>query len=104
MKQIKNVTEFEQSVLQAEYALVDFYSDACMPCKRLAPVLEELASRMPKVLIAKVDIRDVRELVDRYKITRTPTLLFFRKGNVEAVQIGVRNPESLESWVNSFLG
>jgi len=42
MKEI-NASEFEKEVLQAENAVVDFYSTECPPCEALAPKFEALA-------------------------------------------------------------
>ncbi|MBN2617475.1 MAG: thioredoxin [Spirochaetales bacterium] len=57
--------------------LIDFYADWCAPCKRLAPVLEELAEEYKgKVYIYKVNTEDEQELSAMFGIQSIPTLLF----------------------------
>ncbi|MCR4780994.1 MAG: thioredoxin [Ruminiclostridium sp.] len=74
--------DFEEKVLNAEIpVLVDFYSDTCVPCKMLSPVLAQLESELAgKLLIYKVNVGYEQELVDKYEVQASPTLIFFRNG------------------------
>ena len=49
---------FAAEVLQADgIVLVDFYSDSCVPCKRIAPLLSEVAAAYPEGFkVVKVNI------------------------------------------------
>ncbi|MDP4223791.1 MAG: thioredoxin, partial [Bacteroidota bacterium] len=61
-------------------AIVDFYADWCMPCKMVAPVLEELAQEYAgKILVYKVNTEDEQELASVFGIQSIPTLLFIPK-------------------------
>lgn len=57
--------------------LIDFYADWCGPCKRLSPILEDLAKEYEgKVHIYKVNTETEQELSAMFGIQSIPTLLF----------------------------
>ena len=70
---------FEKEVLQADKTvLADFYSDSCVPCKRLSPVL--FALEEGKLKIAKINVNFDSELAEKYEVQAAPTLVFFKNG------------------------
>ena len=73
---------FEAQVLGADKTiLVDFYSDSCVPCKRLSPVLAELEDTYGEELrFVKVNINFDGELAEQYEVLSVPTLVFFKNG------------------------
>lgn len=75
--------EFEEAVISSAVpVLVDFYSDSCIPCKRMAPVLSQLEGEYgEKLKIVKVNTNFEKELVEKYEIQAAPTLVFFRDGH-----------------------
>ena len=74
--------DFGEKVLNADIpVLVDFYSDSCVPCKMLSPVLSQLESELDgKLRIYKVNVGYEQELVERYEVQASPTLIFFTGG------------------------
>ena len=61
--------------------LADFYSDSCVPCKRLAPVLAELEETYGDALkVVKVNINFDLPLAEKCEVTAAPTLIFFKNG------------------------
>ena len=74
--------DFNGKVLSADIpVLVDFYSDTCVPCKMLSPVLSQLETELAgKLLICKVNVGYEQELVDKYDVQAAPTLIFFKDG------------------------
>ena len=73
---------FEKEVLQADKTvLADFYSDSCVPCKRLSPVLFALEEEYAeKLKIVKININFDSELAEKYEVQAAPTLVFFKNG------------------------
>ena len=73
---------FEAEVLKAEGAVVaDFYSDSCIPCKRLSPVLADIEDELgDKVKLVKININFDAALAEKYGVMSAPTLLFIKDG------------------------
>jgi len=78
-----NKENFDAKVLSSEIpVLVDFFSDSCVPCKKIAPVLSELESEYAdRLKIVKVNVNFDEELAVKYNIEATPTLLLLNKGD-----------------------
>lgn len=94
-----------QEALQGDKpVLVDFYADWCMPCKQLAPIVEELAEAFDKrVTVLKINVDDERDLAIQYGIQSIPALFLFKDGDKCRDFIGVRPYEELESALLSVL-
>lgn len=60
--------------------IVDFYSDSCVPCKRMSPVLAEIEEENPDIKLVKVNINFDRSLAEKYEVQAAPTLIFFVNG------------------------
>ena len=82
MAQRITAAEFESEVLAAEKpVLVDFYSDSCIPCKRLSPILTRLEEQFGEtVKIVKVNILYEEALTEQYEIQAAPTIVLFQGG------------------------
>lgn len=60
-----NKDSFQEKVLNASgLAIADFYSDSCIPCKKLSPILADLDEKYPDVYIGKVNIVYEQELIE----------------------------------------
>lgn len=96
---------FENEVIQSEVpVLVDFWAEWCAPCKTIAPVLEELASEYEgKLKIGKLDIDQSEQIPRKYGIRSIPTLMLFKNGEVEAVQVGALPKARLTDFINKSL-
>ena len=96
---------FEKEVLQADKTvLADFYSDSCVPCKKMTPVIGDVEDDMEgKLAVYKVNINFDTELAESYDVQSVPTLLLFNKGSEKARQSGaVRKPQLVE-WIEENL-
>ena len=73
--------EFDSFLKKHKVALVDFYADWCMPCKMIAPVIENLAKKYAgKIVFGKVNIDESPSLAARFSVYAVPTLIIFREG------------------------
>lgn len=73
---------FEAEVLKADgIVLADFYSDSCVPCKRLSPVIAEIEEQLgDKAKFVKININFDAELAEKYEVQSVPTVVFFKNG------------------------
>lgn len=97
--------DFDEVVLASRVpVLVDFYSDTCIPCKRLAPRLAKLEAELgDALLVAKVNVGYDLTLAERYGVMASPTLLLFQGGKEVARHRGVMTPEELRDFVAAAL-
>lgn len=93
--------DFDQKIINfSGLALVDFYSDTCVPCKRMSPILAALENKYSNALyIAKVNIAYEKELVEKYEIRSTPTFLLFKNGKLIERFSGARKKDELEQLI-----
>jgi thioredoxin 1 len=98
---------FESEVINSDIpVLVDFWAPWCMPCKMMAPVLDELAGEMDgKVKIAKLNTEepDNQEYAVKYQIQSIPNMKLFKGGEVIADFIGLRQKEALKEEIEKEL-
>jgi thioredoxin 1 len=88
----------------ARPAIIDFYADWCGPCKRLAPVLEELSKEYAgKVDIYKVNIDTEQDIAGTFGIMSVPSLLFVPLGAEPQMAQGALPKEILEQAIKEVL-
>ena len=90
---------FEELVLNADKpVLVDFWAPWCMPCRMLAPTIEEIAEDAEgRAYVGKVNVDEEAELAIKYGVRSIPTLLFFEKGQLVNRMVGVQDKEDIET-------
>lgn len=98
-------TDFEEKVLQETLpVLVDFYSDSCVPCKQLSPVLGDLEEEYEeKLRIYKVNVNYEEALTAEYQVMGAPTLILFQDGKVKGKRSGFVKKADLIEWMEGLL-
>lgn len=69
---------FEQTILDNDTVIVDFWAEWCGPCKMFAPTYDKVSTDHPDIVFAKVDTEDQQELAGYFNIRSIPTLMIFR--------------------------
>ncbi|PIU40858.1 MAG: thioredoxin [Candidatus Omnitrophica bacterium CG07_land_8_20_14_0_80_42_15] len=107
MENIKNITDenFENLVLgSGKVFVLDFFSDWCQPCKRMEPVLKDIAEDLNgKADFGKIDISANTQVPSNYGVMSIPTFIIF-KGKEEVKRImGITQKEKFRSEIESVL-
>lgn len=86
-------------------AVVDFYADWCGPCKRVAPIMEELAKEYKgKVIFYKVNTDKEREVAGAFGIRSIPSILFIPKTGKPSMQrVLIQKMHTRKSSMRLFL-
>lgn len=83
--------------------LVDFWAEWCMPCRALAPVIDELATEFQgKVRFAKLNVDEAREVPAKFGIRGIPTLILFQNGKKVSELVGNQPKDKIRSVLNSL--
>lgn len=103
----KSVTDasFTTEVLQSDKpVLVDFWAEWCGPCRKVSPLLEEIAGEMSdQVSIVKLNIDDNPETARNYRIMSVPTLTVFKNGKPVQSIAGAKPKGELVKLIQSAL-
>lgn len=81
--QVKSKSELEAKFVEAgdKLVVIDFFATWCGPCKRIAPLLDEISKKYEdSLMFLKVDVDEVEDLVGEYSIQVMPTFVFKRRG------------------------
>lgn len=94
---------FETEVLQSDKKVIaDFYSDSCVPCKRISPVLSEIEEENDDIKLVKININFDGELAEEYGVSSAPTLIFFSNGEEKNRSTGFKRKEEILDIVKNI--
>ncbi len=96
---------FKKEILDSKLpCLVDFWAEWCGPCRRVGPVVEEIAKEFEgKIKVGKLDVAEGGKTASSYGVMSIPTLMFFKDGQVIEQIVGVVNKAELKSKVEEHL-
>lgn len=95
---------FAEAIQDNETVIVDFWADWCGPCKRFAPVFDQVSEKHPDVVFGKVDTEDQRALAGGLGIQSIPTLMAFRGGYLVYREAGALSGPQFEQLVDAVKG
>lgn len=97
--------DFAEKVTKAAgIVLLDFYSDSCIPCKMLSPVLGEIEEEYAgTVSVYKVNVNYGEKLAEAYQVMSSPTLILFRNGEVLDRKSGALKKAELTAWLDGYV-
>ena len=102
--EVINKNEFQNKIGQDKLVLIDFFATWCMPCKMMAPILEELKQKYEnKIEIYKVDVDESEDLAREYDIYSVPSMILYKNGKKLDMVIGYNNLEKMSEFVSRQL-
>ena len=95
---------FEELIASGKPIVLDFWATWCGPCRRVGPIIEELANDYEgQVIVGKCDIEEDEDLPMRFGVRNIPTILFFKNGEVVDKQVGAAARPVFEEKLKSIL-
>ncbi len=80
--------------------LVDFWAEWCVPCRMMAPVLNELADELNgNAFVGKIDIEQNQGLARKFTVRNIPTMVLFRDGKEVNRFVGVKTKDFLKNQI-----
>ena len=84
--------------------LVDFWAEWCGPCRRIAPIVEELAGTYDgRASVAKMNVDENPSVPGRFMIRGIPTLLLFKDGQLADTLVGLAPKEDIARMIEKHL-
>ncbi|KAI0982595.1 hypothetical protein GJ496_010967 [Pomphorhynchus laevis] len=104
---VQSDEDFENRVLKSDKqaCIVDFQADWCGPCKIMGPRMEKAISLhrlCDKIAFAKVDINDLPDISDKYRIDALPTVIAFKNGKVFETLIGLKDEDEIVAYLDKL--
>ena len=99
--QYVNDSNFEAEVLKADLpVLVDFFAEWCGPCKRVAPVVEQLAEDLKgRAKVVKLNVEEAPATSEKYNVMSIPTFIVIKNGTAVKQHVGELSKEGMTSLI-----
>ena len=86
-----NINNFRDEVMNSDKpVLLDFWAPWCGPCRRVVPIVEEIAQERPDIKVGKINVDLEGELAGEFGVMSIPTLVVIKNGEVVNRSMGAR--------------
>lgn len=104
VKEINDATFDSEVVHSATPVLVDFSAEWCGPCKKLAPVVADLAREYQgRLKVGHIDVEVSPATAAQFGVMSVPTLIFFKGGRPSDQIIGAVSRQTLEQAIQKVI-
>ena len=83
--------------------LLDFWAPWCVPCKIIAPTLNEIADTQTDFMVAKINVDHNQQLAQRLKIRNIPTMVILKDGKEAGRIVGVKTKRAILKEVEAVM-
>lgn len=97
-----NITKnnFQSEVLNSEKpVLLDFWASWCGPCRRVSPIVDEIADERGDLKVGKINVDEQPELASQFQIMSIPTLIVIKNGEITNRSVGVSPKQQILSML-----
>lgn len=95
-----NEAYFSQFVSAHPFVVIDFWAEWCGPCRRVAPVMDELAKEFSgKVVFGKCNTDENRHIAMEFNISAIPAIMLFKNGQLADRIIGAYPKEAIREKI-----
>ena len=100
-----NDETFENEVINSTIpVVVDFWATWCGPCRKLGPVVEEIANEFEgKVKFAKLNVEESIESAKSFSVSGLPSLLIFKNGEAVERMTGLMPKSTIVSNIEKHI-
>lgn len=100
-----NDNNFNQAVLESNtLVVVDFWAQWCGPCRKLAPVLEQIQTEFKEeIKVYKIDADKNMNTAREYGISSLPSVLIFKDGEAKEFMAGMMQKSAIVSNIKKYL-
>ncbi|XP_055833570.1 thioredoxin H-type 1-like [Solanum dulcamara] len=78
----------QKGVETQKLVVVDFTASWCGPCRFIAPILADIAKKMPHVIFLKVDVDELKTVAEEWNVEAMPTFVFIKEGKEVSRVVG----------------
>ncbi len=96
---------FKKEILESKLpCLVDFWAEWCGPCRRVSPIVEEIADEYRgKCKVAKLNVDEGQKTASSYGVMSIPTLMIFKDGKVAEQIVGAVGKAEIKTKIEEHL-
>ncbi|HNE44447.1 MAG TPA: thioredoxin [Rhodocyclaceae bacterium] len=94
-----NEQNFEETILNNDFVVIDFWAPWCGPCRGFAPVYEAASERHEGMVFAKVNTEEQQGLAAHFQIRSIPTLMIFREKVIIYAQPGAMPANAFDDLI-----
>ena len=88
-----NITRnnFQNEIINSDKpVLLDFWAPWCGPCRKVGPILEEIAGERSDIKIGKINVDEQPELASQFRVMSIPTLIVIKDGKIVNQSMGAK--------------
>ena len=91
-----NKKNFQTEILDSDKpVLLDFWAPWCAPCRRVVPLIEEIAKERSDIKVGKINVDEEQELAVQFQIMSIPTLMVIKNGKIVNQTMGARPKQQI---------
>ncbi len=99
-----NQMNFDEILASDKPVIIDFWAEWCGPCRRIAPIIDELSVEFAdKAMICKCDVDSNDEIATKYGIRNIPTILFIKNGEIVDKTVGAATKSQIQEKLEAML-